>query len=517
MTVTPPANLPAQRALLYGRLALFAALAVASILLAFASALREMIGIWMTSDTYAHGLLVVPIAAYLVYQLRAELAAAPQALAPWALLPLLLVGVGGALAQLADIASLQQLAMMAMVVCALWFLVGTAWLKIAWFPCLFLFLAVPFGDELTPMLIEHTADFVVAALRVSGVPVYREGTSFVIPSGSWSVVTACSGMRYLMATITIGSLFAHLSYRAVWKQALFVVVAIGVAILANWLRAYGIVMLAHLSDMRLATGVDHLVYGWVFFGLIIFLLMAVGGLWRDSDLTSTSAVDAALPALPQGVTLPALFVLLLSLQVVPLIVQVLAAVRPPLALAAGVQTLQLDHWVVAPTPAPTFAPEYAGTPTRLQGAFRQSEQTLGWQVAWYAQQSQGDELLNHANRLVGESKDAWLVLRRGVRTTGFAAVPHVIQTVLKARDSERVLVVWQWYWLDGATATNALAVKWLGVRGQLRQRGNAGASVITYVVLNREEEEASAGPQLDGFLRAFAPTLHAQFAASVAH
>ena len=98
MTVTPPATLPAQRALLYGRLALFAALAVASILLAFASALREMIGIWTTSDTYAHGLLVVPIAAYLVYQLRAELAAAPQRLAPWALLPLLLVGVGGALA-----------------------------------------------------------------------------------------------------------------------------------------------------------------------------------------------------------------------------------------------------------------------------------------------------------------------------------------------------------------------------------------------------------------------------------
>ena len=56
MTITPPATLQAQRALLYGRLALFAALAVASILLAFASALREMIGIWMTSDTYAHGL-----------------------------------------------------------------------------------------------------------------------------------------------------------------------------------------------------------------------------------------------------------------------------------------------------------------------------------------------------------------------------------------------------------------------------------------------------------------------------
>ena len=508
MTASPA--LPSQP-LLYGRLALFAGLAVASILLAFAGALRQMIGIWQTSDTYAHGFLVAPIAAYLVYGLRARLAAAPQQVAPWALLPVVLAGAGGALAQLADIASLQQLAMVALLVCALWFLVGTAWLKIAWFPCLFLFLAVPFGDELTPMLIDHTADFVVAALRVSGVPVYREGTSFVIPSGSWSVVTACSGMRYLMATITVGSLFGYLNYRSPWKQGVFVLFAIGVAILANWLRAYGIVMLGHLSDMRLATGADHLVYGWVFFGLIIFLLTSVGGLWRDPQLAPAQTPLAR----QSGVTLPALLALLLALQVAPLIVRA-STTRPPLALAEGVPTLQLDDWEVVPAPAPTFSPQYAGTPTLRQGAFRQSEQTLGWQVAWYAQQSQGEELLNHANRLVQESKDAWFMLRRRVRTTGSAAVPEVIQTVLKARDSERVMVVWQWYWLDGATATNALAVKWLGVRGQLRGQGNAGAAVLAYVVLDTEGDEASAVPQLRGFLNAFAAPLQAQFAASLA-
>jgi exosortase/archaeosortase family protein len=176
-----------------------------------------------------------------------------------------------------------------LVVGALCFLLGTPWLRAAWFPCTFLILAVPLGDGLTPFLIDHTANFVVAALRVVGVPVYREGSFFVIPSGNWSVVSGCSGMRYLMATITVASLFAHLNYRAVWKQGLFVLLAIAVAIVANWFRAFGIVMIAHLSDMKLALGVDHYLYGWVFFGIIIFLLMSVGGLWRDEDAALSPA------------------------------------------------------------------------------------------------------------------------------------------------------------------------------------------------------------------------------------
>ncbi len=47
--------------------------------------------------------------------------------------------------------------------------------------------------------------------------------------------------------------------------------------LANTLRAYIIVMLGHFSDMKVATGADHLIYGWVFFGLVMFLLFWIGG------------------------------------------------------------------------------------------------------------------------------------------------------------------------------------------------------------------------------------------------
>ena len=94
------------------------------------------------------------------------------------------------------------------------------------------------------------------ALRATGVPVYREGLQFVIPSGAWSVVEACSGIRFLISSITIGCLFAYLSYRGMGKRIAFVVVAVGVSILANWLRAYMIVMIGHLSNNELAAGVE---------------------------------------------------------------------------------------------------------------------------------------------------------------------------------------------------------------------------------------------------------------------
>ena len=73
----------------------------------------------------------------------------------------------------------------------------------------------------------------------------------MIPSGTWSVVEACSGVRYLMASFMVGTLFAYLNYRSTAPPRwIFVGVSIAVPIVANWLRAYLIVMLGHLSEQQ---------------------------------------------------------------------------------------------------------------------------------------------------------------------------------------------------------------------------------------------------------------------------
>src|SRR5207302_659360 len=120
------------------------------------------------------------------------------------------------------------------------------------FPLAFLLFAVPAGELLIPTLIEWTADFTYHAIRLSGVPMYREGNHFILPTGYWSIVEACSGIRYIIASLMVGTIYAAVAYRSALRRALFIAASILVPIVANWLRAYMIVMLGHLSNNKLA-------------------------------------------------------------------------------------------------------------------------------------------------------------------------------------------------------------------------------------------------------------------------
>ena len=121
------------------------------------------------------------------------------------------------------------------------------------------------------------------AVRASGIPVYRDGLQLVIPSGTWSIIEGCSGIRYLIASLMVGALFAHLNYRSTSRRLMFMLVALVVPIVANWFRAYMIVMIGHLSNNRLAVGVDHLIYGWVFFGVVIGETTVIGKAVNTED------------------------------------------------------------------------------------------------------------------------------------------------------------------------------------------------------------------------------------------
>ena len=165
---------------------------------------------------------------------------------------------------------------------------GTRLAGLLAFPLGFLLFAVPVGEGLIYPMMNFTADFTVAMLRATGIPVFRDGTFFSIPTGDWSVVEACSGVRYLIASVTLGALYAYLTYTKLWKRLLFCLFAIAVPVLANGLRAYMIVMIGHLSGMNYAVGVDHLLYGWVFFGMVITVMFFVGSFWRDPIVDTES-------------------------------------------------------------------------------------------------------------------------------------------------------------------------------------------------------------------------------------
>ncbi len=206
-----------------------------------------MVRIWARSDTFVHGFVVPPIVLWLIWRQRSQLALLTPRPSWWTLAPLALAGFGWLLGELAAVNALSQFALTTLLVLTVPAVIGMRITRAVAFPLSFLFFAVPIGEFVMPQLMEWTADFTISALRASGIPVYREGLNFVIPSGSWSVVEACSGVRYLIASLMVGTLYAYLSYRSPRRRVIFMGFAILVPIVANWLRAYMIVMIGHLS------------------------------------------------------------------------------------------------------------------------------------------------------------------------------------------------------------------------------------------------------------------------------
>lgn len=464
-----------------------AVVATLGILLVHADTARSMVAIWWRSETFAHGFLVLPIALWLAWRDRDALALVPArpylpALAATGIAALLwLVTTAG------DVQALRQLALVLMLQAALVAVLGLACARVLLFPLLFLLFAVPAGEFLLPTMIDWTADFTVFALQLTGVPVYREVNHFIIPSGAWSVVEACSGLRYLIASLMIGVLFAAISYRSPWRRLAFIGAAILVPLVANWVRAYTIVMIGHLSDNRLAVGIDHLIYGWVFFGIVMGLLFWIGSLWSEPPLPAPAGVRPA-PAAPQASAGTFYAVAVAAVAIAASALAAYVAMKPAPVRLAPALALAVPAGVVPAATLPTsWAPGFTGENLRLQQGYVRNGVPVGLHVLVYANQVKGRELVTSINTFVRADDFAWRELEHGSLPVRFGDREVEAGRLVIGRDPQRYLVAWT-YWIDGhVTASPAVAKAWLA---WARLRGRPDTSALIAVVVPQ-----SAGPK----------------------
>lgn len=486
-------------------------LAIASALLApflvyFATA-QSIVSIWNESETFAHGYIILPISLWLIWK-RRELIFQMRPQPCWlALFALAGCGFGWLLAELADVQVVRQYMFVAMF--PLIAIVVLGW-RIAWamaFPLFFLMLAVPFGEVFIAPLIDFTADFTIAALQFTGIPVLREGSSFTIPSGSWSVVEACSGLRYLISSFTLGCLYAYLTYRSAWRRLFFILFSIIVPIIANGLRAYMIVMIGHLSGMTLAVGVDHLIYGWLFFGLVMFFMFWVGNFWRETTDSPGPAADLAAPqaSAPFSSIFMATLSVLLCISIWP-------------AYAAYVDRndmnpapVQISHFSSNWPETPTFtswktdlSPPYA----EFDRTYQKNSALLGMHVGYYRHQTRAAGLIGTANRLVND-KHEWLLTSSAMRTETLEG-RHLELQESRIKGSAASILVWQWYWIDGAFLANPYQGKLRQAKEKLLMRGDDGANLIFYAPYEENPDEARAILRdfLNGHLASLESTLN---------
>lgn len=470
----------------------------------------SMVEIWNRSDTYAHGFVIAPISAWLVWRRRDFMRGLPITPSLLGIAAGVLSGFAWLLGELASVASVSQFALVGMIVSLIWAVMGTAVVRTYAFPLGFLFFLVPFGEFLFPTMMDWTTDFIIGALRLTGIPVYAEGRTLVIPSGRWQVVEGCSGVRYLIASVVVGSLYAYLNYRSMKKRLIFTAASIAMPVLANWLRAYGIVMIGHLSDNRLATGVDHLVYGWVFFGIIILALFWIGTRWQEDEERAPAAPSGTASVGAAGTShgwlgrAPTIAVALVAVLVWNPLLAYLdrQGQHGPvqfgnIAANGAWQSADIDR-------VPEWTPRYEGMRGEYRSAWTDGTRPVGLHIAYYRDQGQGAELINSENRILLNKDPQWTLAGYGAEDArlGERAVKMLSTEI---RDAETRVLVWHIYWIGGRWTTSDYVAKAYLALSRLSGRGDDSAMVAVFAPV-----EVGTRPAAEQALRSFLATMGPQ-------
>jgi len=462
----------------------------------------SMVDIWDRSETYAHGFVILPIALWLLWRDRLRLAAVPVAGDARAFLVIVPLALGWLAARLGGVLVVEQYAFVALWIAAVWLVLGLKMLRAAMFPLGYLLLMVPNGEALIQPMINFTADFTVGAVRLIGIPVYREGTFFTMPSGEWSVVEGCSGLRYLIASITLGVLYAYLTYRSPWKRIAFSLAAVIVPVFANGMRASLIVFIAHYSDMKLALGVDHFIYGWVWFGLVMLAMFWVGLFWRE-DLDETSAPPATTSIRAAPIHTVGLALLLAAF---PLYEGHLAS-RPVPNPAMTLPT-PTAGWQLSPSAFSSWLPQWHGMDIQRIQHYRNGEQEVMLFLAWYGTQRDDAELINSRNIMVREKHPEWRQVGRDILTRSVAgqALP-LYEARLASNDEHQRIQVWQWHRIRGKDGISPYRAKIDLAVDKILGRQDSGAAIIIATPYLDKNDADKANAVLAEFLAAHKPAL----------
>lgn len=262
--------------------------------LLFRPEIAAAVGVWIDSTAYSHCFFIIPIAAWLAWDRRDAgrgLAPAPTAWPALAIPPLALAWFA---AERLGLMEGRQLAALLMLQALLVGLLGWRLARAFAAPLAYLIFLVPFGSFITPDLQAVTAWFVRIGLELTDIPHVVDAFTIEIPEGTFFVAEACAGLRFLIAAVAFGALYGVMTYRSPWKRAAFLVASVATPVVANGIRAYGIVIAGHvLGDADAATA-DHLIYGWGFFSAVILLLTLAGLPFRED----TRATPPSLPGGP---------------------------------------------------------------------------------------------------------------------------------------------------------------------------------------------------------------------------
>jgi EpsI family protein len=272
-------------------------------------------------------------------------------------------------------------------------------------------------------------------------------------------------------------------------------------------------MMGHLSGMTLAVGADHLIYGWVFFGLVMLLLFWIGALWREDDQVKTHRPtegtnisqsqkpgQAAALKTTAGVAIAAVAIAFLwpaytiylergPHQTGPSALAVAAA--PP---KWNISSNDLTHW----------RPVYVGIPTQFLKTYNSASGSVSLYLTKYRNQRRESQLITSGNMLITEKDPEWRDVGEQIRSIDVGSHQLTVRQN-RLHSQTKKLLVWRWYRLGTEETTSLQTAKIILAKNKLLGRGDDGAEIILAAQYEDKPEEAM--PALKDFLNDMLPAI----------
>ncbi|MBN8807683.1 MAG: exosortase A [Sphingomonas sp.] len=440
-----------------------AALAVtAALLLAmFRHDAAALATLYWTNTTFGHCLFIAPVIAWLVWIRRHELAQlTPQGWAPG-----VAVVAGGGLCWLvgeaAGVSFARHLGLVTMLQGSVLTLLGPNVARGLAFPIAYAWFLVPFGDFLEPPLQTVTVWITMHLLHLVGVTATVNGVLITAGEKYFEVAEACSGSKFVIAMVAYGVLVANLCYRTWRRRAAFLGVALVVPVLANGLRAFGTIYAAVLTSVEAATGYDHIVFGWVFFGVVMAAVLAIGWRWFDRapDAPAFDPATLRAPIRWRLDPLAAALLVLASAAVFPAWSQAIAGRTQPLP--AHIDLPEVVGWTRAPlsTRAP-WQPHYTNPDHQLFGRYVDAQgDAVDLSITVYGSQSEGRELVGFGIGVL-QQDDRWVRVKDLAPLDGGS-----LMEITAAGPVERLVATW--YRVGDVTTASGKIVKLQTLKAKL--------------------------------------------------
>jgi exosortase len=251
---------------------------------AFHSTILSLYSRWIRFDeAYGHGLMVLAIVIYLLYELRDELRNIESEAYHYAAIPLIVFSIVWGIAYFIDIIIIQQLLLPVILLSVITLTGGIRYLKILLFPVGFIYFAIPVWDYIIDFLLELTVHVVSLLVQLTRLTAFIEGDTIKIPSGDIVVAHGCAGLRYLIISSSLSFLSSYLFVDKLKYKILITALGIFLGLFTNWIRVYSLIVIGYVTEMQSSLLTNHETFGWFLFIVVFCPVLVIIHLMKNGN------------------------------------------------------------------------------------------------------------------------------------------------------------------------------------------------------------------------------------------